>query len=185
MAKNQSKQKLLITTIIWGIASLILFILFFSNQSIVIKYFTKAKWYDWEDFIQLKQVTAKEKSNLIKQSILAQNNPVLSKKMKDFQKKINKTLRKSSRQNPDRDEFIKWIHFTINLTKAEKTDIKKQIVIARDKKPSLLKENTLLAALKYALLPILTAFLFSFIHGAFASNLWSFLGIEAIKRKET
>lgn len=33
----------------------------------------------------------------------------------------------------------------------------------------------------YTTWPILTAFVFSFIHGAFASNLLSFLGIEAKK----
>ncbi|WP_236891540.1 hypothetical protein [Desulfoluna limicola] len=31
----------------------------------------------------------------------------------------------------------------------------------------------------YAALPILTAFLFSFVHGAFTSNIWSILGVEA------
>jgi hypothetical protein len=36
----------------------------------------------------------------------------------------------------------------------------------------------------YAALPIATVFVFSFIHGAFASNLWSALGIEA-RKKET
>lgn len=36
-----------------------------------------------------------------------------------------------------------------------------------------------------AALPIATAFLFSFIHGAFASNLWSMLGIEAVKVQPT
>ena len=34
----------------------------------------------------------------------------------------------------------------------------------------------------YAALPIATVFVFSFAHGAFASNLWSMLGIEAVKR---
>lgn len=34
----------------------------------------------------------------------------------------------------------------------------------------------------YAALPVLTVFVFSFIHGAFASYLWSLLGIEAIKK---
>ena len=34
----------------------------------------------------------------------------------------------------------------------------------------------------YAALPITTVFVFSFVHGAFASNLWSVLGIEAQKR---
>jgi len=36
----------------------------------------------------------------------------------------------------------------------------------------------------YAALPIATVFAFSFVHGAFASNLWSTLGIEA-RKKET
>jgi hypothetical protein len=36
----------------------------------------------------------------------------------------------------------------------------------------------------YAALPIATAFLFSFVHGAFASNLWSLLGIEARKTQK-
>jgi hypothetical protein len=36
----------------------------------------------------------------------------------------------------------------------------------------------------YAALPIATVFVFSFVHGAFASNLWSTLGIEA-KKKDT
>ena len=34
----------------------------------------------------------------------------------------------------------------------------------------------------YATLPIATAFLFSFVHGAFASHLWSALGIEAARK---
>lgn len=34
----------------------------------------------------------------------------------------------------------------------------------------------------YAALPIATVFLFSFVHGTFASNLWSLLGIEAKKK---
>ena len=34
----------------------------------------------------------------------------------------------------------------------------------------------------YAAFPIATVFIFSFAHGAFASNLWSLLGIEALKK---
>uniref|UniRef100_A0A7V6DR97 Uncharacterized protein n=1 Tax=Desulfobacca acetoxidans TaxID=60893 RepID=A0A7V6DR97_9BACT len=34
----------------------------------------------------------------------------------------------------------------------------------------------------YALLPVSAAFLVSFIHGAFTSNFWSALGIEASKK---
>lgn len=34
----------------------------------------------------------------------------------------------------------------------------------------------------YAALPIVTVFVFSFAHGAFASNLWSLLGIEAVRK---
>ena len=34
----------------------------------------------------------------------------------------------------------------------------------------------------YAALPVATVFLFSFVHGAFASNLWSLLGVEATKK---
>lgn len=34
----------------------------------------------------------------------------------------------------------------------------------------------------YAALPVATVFLFSFAHGAFASNLWSLMGIEAMKK---
>lgn len=37
----------------------------------------------------------------------------------------------------------------------------------------------------YALLPIATAFIFSFIHGSFTGNFWTSLGIEAKKRKKT
>jgi hypothetical protein len=35
----------------------------------------------------------------------------------------------------------------------------------------------------YALLPIATAFLFSFVHGNFTGSFWSALGIEAAKSK--
>jgi len=35
----------------------------------------------------------------------------------------------------------------------------------------------------YAVLPIATAFLFSFVHGNFTGNFWSALGIEAAKGK--
>ena len=36
----------------------------------------------------------------------------------------------------------------------------------------------------YALLPIITAFLFSFVHGAFTGHFWTVLGIEAAKKKK-
>jgi len=36
----------------------------------------------------------------------------------------------------------------------------------------------------YALLPIITAFVFSFIHGSFTGNFWTVLGIEAAKKKK-
>lgn len=36
----------------------------------------------------------------------------------------------------------------------------------------------------YALLPIATAFLFSFVHGSFTGNFWTVLGIEASKKKK-
>ena len=37
----------------------------------------------------------------------------------------------------------------------------------------------------FAALPIATVFVFSFAHGAFASNLWSLLGINAINKTAT
>jgi hypothetical protein len=37
----------------------------------------------------------------------------------------------------------------------------------------------------YAALPIATVFVFSFAHGAFAGNLWSMLGIEAVTKQAT
>jgi hypothetical protein len=37
----------------------------------------------------------------------------------------------------------------------------------------------------YAALPIATVFVFSFAHGAFASNLWSALGVEATIKPAT
>lgn len=36
----------------------------------------------------------------------------------------------------------------------------------------------------YALLPIATAFIFSYIHGAFTGHFWTVLGIEAAKKKK-
>lgn len=36
----------------------------------------------------------------------------------------------------------------------------------------------------YALLPIITAFVFSFVHGAFTGSFWSVLGVEAKKKRE-
>jgi hypothetical protein len=36
----------------------------------------------------------------------------------------------------------------------------------------------------YAFLPIITAFLFSYIHGNFTGSFWTVLGIEAAKRKK-
>ncbi len=36
----------------------------------------------------------------------------------------------------------------------------------------------------YALLPIVTAFVFSFVHGAFTGHFWTVLGIEAAKKKK-
>ncbi|MEW6607902.1 MAG: hypothetical protein AB1414_10715 [bacterium] len=35
----------------------------------------------------------------------------------------------------------------------------------------------------YALLPIITAFLFSFVHGSFTGNFWTVMGIEAVKKE--
>ena len=36
----------------------------------------------------------------------------------------------------------------------------------------------------YAILPIATAFMFSFIHGSFTGSFWTVLGIEASKKKK-
>jgi hypothetical protein len=36
----------------------------------------------------------------------------------------------------------------------------------------------------YAFLPIITAFVFSFIHGSFTGDFWTVLGIEAAKKKK-
>ena len=36
----------------------------------------------------------------------------------------------------------------------------------------------------YALLPIATAFIFSFFHGNFTGSFWTVLGVEARKKKE-
>ena len=36
----------------------------------------------------------------------------------------------------------------------------------------------------YALLPIVTAFIFSFVHGSFTGNFWTVLGIEAAKKRK-
>ncbi|MBI4824977.1 MAG: hypothetical protein HY807_00950 [Nitrospirae bacterium] len=36
----------------------------------------------------------------------------------------------------------------------------------------------------YAFLPIITAFLFSFIHGTFTGDFWTVLGIEAARKKK-
>ncbi len=35
----------------------------------------------------------------------------------------------------------------------------------------------------YALLPIITAFIFSFFHGSFTGHFWTVLGVEASKKK--
>lgn len=36
----------------------------------------------------------------------------------------------------------------------------------------------------YAFLPIITAFIFSFVHGAFTGSFWTVLGVEAKKKRE-
>jgi F0F1-type ATP synthase assembly protein I len=36
----------------------------------------------------------------------------------------------------------------------------------------------------YALLPIITAFVFSFIHGSFTGHFWTVLGVEAARKKK-
>ncbi|MBI4683396.1 MAG: hypothetical protein HY757_09905 [Nitrospirae bacterium] len=36
----------------------------------------------------------------------------------------------------------------------------------------------------YAFLPIITAFLFSFVHGTFTGDFWTVMGIEAAKKKK-
>jgi len=36
----------------------------------------------------------------------------------------------------------------------------------------------------FALLPIITAFVFSYFHGSFTGNFWTVLGIEASKKKK-
>lgn len=35
----------------------------------------------------------------------------------------------------------------------------------------------------YAFLPIITAFMFSFVHGTFTGDFWTVMGIEAAKKK--
>lgn len=36
----------------------------------------------------------------------------------------------------------------------------------------------------YAILPIITALIFSFVHGAFTGNFWTVLGVDAKKKKK-
>ena len=36
----------------------------------------------------------------------------------------------------------------------------------------------------YAFLPIITAFIFSFVHGTFTGDFWTVMGIEAAKKKK-
>ncbi len=36
----------------------------------------------------------------------------------------------------------------------------------------------------YAFLPIVTAFVFSYVHGSFTGHFWTMLGIEAAKKKK-
>ena len=36
----------------------------------------------------------------------------------------------------------------------------------------------------YAFLPIITAFLFSIVHGSFTGNFWTILGVEAAKKRK-
>jgi hypothetical protein len=36
----------------------------------------------------------------------------------------------------------------------------------------------------YALLPIITAFVFSFVHGNFTGDFWTVLGVEAARKKK-
>jgi hypothetical protein len=36
----------------------------------------------------------------------------------------------------------------------------------------------------YALLPIITAFVFSYFHGTFTGHFWTVLGVEASKKKK-
>ncbi|MDO9027780.1 MAG: hypothetical protein Q7U68_02840 [Candidatus Roizmanbacteria bacterium] len=36
----------------------------------------------------------------------------------------------------------------------------------------------------YAILPIVTAFIFSFFHGSFTGDFWTVLGVEAKKKRE-
>jgi len=48
----------------------------------------------------------------------------------------------------------------------------------------LITANFTRGGLLYALLPIATAFIFSFFHGTFTSTFWTVLGIEAKKKKE-
>ncbi|MBI5057430.1 MAG: hypothetical protein HZB61_12520 [Nitrospirae bacterium] len=36
----------------------------------------------------------------------------------------------------------------------------------------------------YAFLPIITAFLFSFVHGSFTGDFWTVLGVEAAKKRK-
>jgi hypothetical protein len=36
----------------------------------------------------------------------------------------------------------------------------------------------------YALLPIITAFVFSYFHGSFTGHFWTVLGVEAAKKKK-
>jgi hypothetical protein len=47
-----------------------------------------------------------------------------------------------------------------------------------------LVNNTFAKGGMYALLPIITAFIFSYIHGTFTGHFWTVLGIEAARKKK-
>ncbi len=50
-------------------------------------------------------------------------------------------------------------------------------------KQDLISENFAKGGL-YAFLPIITAFVFSYFHGAFTGHFWTVLGIEAARKKK-
>ena len=169
-----------------GTASLLLYFLFFSNQRLVTEYFTKAKWYNWEKFIESKDISYREKTELLQKAVQTQADGKLRKKFSHDRNKLLRSERFSNLPATEKTKalFLRTLGFVVSQTPDAQKNILRVIKANRPDAAAAIGPNTIWGALPYALLPVLTAFIFSFLHGGFTGGFWTFLGIEALKKSE-
>ncbi len=170
MGSNNARKKPYGFLLITGILSIGLYVMIFVYQDTITTYFTKASWYDWEEFVNKSGMTQKEKIKLVKVILGVEKLKLEAQKKRKTQQTQLGLINSSAMDDQKKVELIRAVLVGNQDTKEELSTLEP-------------KGFRFFGAIKYAILPILLAFIISFVHGAFSSYFWTVLGIEAKQKR--